>query len=128
MAAMVLNAVPILELGSRTFGGLVMLVGVGLALWAGMGFRTRHTPIHPGHTPTALITTGAFSINRNPIYTGMVLITLGIGLSQGSLLGILPAVALWYGLDRHFAAPEEAKLIETFGDEGRAYVEKVRRW
>ena len=128
IAAMVLNAVPVLELGSRAFGGLVALVGFALAVWAVSSFQGRGTPIHPGHTPKALITSGPFKFTRNPIYLGMVLITLGFGLSQGSLLGILPAAVLWWALDKHFAAPEEAEVLAAFGDEGRAFVDKVRRW
>ncbi|MGR3504216.1 methyltransferase family protein [Pseudaestuariivita sp.] len=126
--ALILNALPLLEVGSRAFGGLVALAGLVLAGWAAYQFRGRRTPIHPGQAPAALITTGPFAFTRNPIYLGMILIVLGIGFSQGSLLGLLPAAGLWWLLDRDFAAPEEAALVTAFAEEGETYVARVRRW
>lgn len=128
VATIVLNGIPILRLSNTGFGFLGLVAGFGLILWAGLSFRGRNTPIHPGHTPKQLITTGPFTLNRNPIYTGMVLMTVGLGMAQGSLLGLIPAFVLWWALDRHFAAPEEQAVIDAFGDEGRAYVADVRRW
>jgi len=104
--------------GYRSQVGSAFLVigGIALGIWTALTFRKGQTTIHPGHTPSALLTSGPFKFSRNPIYTGMMLITIGI------------ALYLFFILDRKFARPEEATLIETFGQTGKDYVEAVRRW
>ncbi len=116
--------------GYRSQVGSAFLVigGIALGIWTALTFRKGQTTIHPGHTPSALLTSGPFKFSRNPIYTGMMLITIGIALYYGNILAFLPALALFFILDRKFARPEEATLIETFGQTGKDYVEAVRRW
>lgn len=106
----------------------LIIAGAALAIWAVVTFRRHQTTIHPGHTPSKLLTTGPFKFSRNPIYTGMMLVTLGIALYLGNILGGVVALGLFFVLDRKFARPEEALLIETFGQEAETYVEAVRRW
>lgn len=123
-----LNLVPVLQADAPFSGFPMSAVGVALVLWTILHFRRRETPIHPGKTPTALISDGPFRVNRNPIYTGFVMITLGYGISAGSLLGVLPAMVLFWALDRYHAAPEEARLLATFGADGEGFVANRRRW
>ena len=44
-----------------------------------------NTTIRPDRPATHLVTTGAFSFTRNPIYLGNTLLMLGIGLIAGIL-------------------------------------------
>src|SRR5690625_5076062 len=55
-------------------GVVVLLAGFALIIWSSWWFRRKRTTIRPGEMPTALIVEGPYRINRNPIYTGLVLI------------------------------------------------------
>ena len=51
-------------------------LGFGLILWAALHFRAQDTTVHPRARPTALVATGPYRLNRNPMYTGMALILI----------------------------------------------------
>lgn len=116
------------SLGLRWLGLLWILIGVLIVLWSASWFRRKSTPIHPGHTPSDLITEGPFRFSRNPIYLAMVIVTIGVVLWLGSALALVIPVALWVVLDRRFAGPEEARLRTTFGPAADAYIERTGRW
>ncbi|MEM6618445.1 MAG: isoprenylcysteine carboxylmethyltransferase family protein [Pseudomonadota bacterium] len=114
--------------GLRWLGLLWIGIAVLMVLWAGLVFLRHKTPIEPGRTPRALVTTGPFRLSRNPIYLAMVVSTLGAVLWLGSAVALLVPLALWRVLDRRFASPEEDLLRATFGAEADAYIAKRRRW
>jgi len=83
----------------------------------------------PVHHPTAnLVIRGPYRWSRNPIYAGMVLAFLGLGLARGSwwfvVLAVVVALLLRWGV----ILREEAYLERKFGDEYRDYAKRVRRW
>lgn len=108
-------------------GRALIALGLGLALWAAWRFLKRRTPIEPRRTPRVLLTDGPFALTRNPIYRSFVLILAGWALICGETTAfIFPAAYGWLLLKR-FAIPEEAILLETFGQEWRDYAARVRR-
>jgi protein-S-isoprenylcysteine O-methyltransferase Ste14 len=109
-------------------GGVLILAALGLIGWAAVWFRWKSTPIMPHHAPDALIVEGPYRLSRNPIYLALVAIALGAALRQDSLLALLPVPALWWVLDRRFAAPEEAALGAAFGAGAEPYLKATRRW
>ena len=74
------------------------------------------------------ITTGVYSISRNPEYFSVFLQYLGIGIGGLSWVFILCAVA-WI-LSFHIAVKqsEEPSLIEKYGDAYREYMNRTPRW
>ncbi|MEL6584162.1 MAG: isoprenylcysteine carboxylmethyltransferase family protein [Pseudomonadota bacterium] len=112
----------------RPIGFLMMAAGVGLIFWAGKQFFTQKTPIEPGHTPKTLLKTGPFALNRNPIYTGFVIILVGFSVSTGVLWGCVLAILYVQIITKRFILGEEAALAEAFGEEGRRYLSETRRW
>ena len=79
---------------------VILLCGVGLLLLAVTGFRLKKTtvnPLDPGQA-SALVDDGIYRISRNPMYLGMALFVLGVGLGQGwsvtDLDSVLPCLAL----------------------------------
>lgn len=106
------------------------LIPVGLALMAAgiRSFRRAGTPIPTNRPTRALVTTGVHGRTRNPIYLGMFLVYVGIGIAARSpsiLVLTLPlAIAIRYGV----VAREEAYLERRFGDAYRDYRSRVRRW
>lgn len=83
----------------------------------------------PVHHPTAkLVIRGPYRWSRNPIYAGMVLAFLGIGLARSSWWFVVLAMAVAVLLRWGVILREEAYLERKFGDEYRDYAKRVRRW
>ena len=114
--------------GLRLLGLGWIVVAAAFLIWSALWFRRKETPIHPGEKPIRLITEGPYRATRNPIYLSMVVATAGWVIWVGAAVGWLVVAGLWLVLNLRFAVPEEARLISTFGDEGRDYVDRVRRW
>jgi protein-S-isoprenylcysteine O-methyltransferase Ste14 len=91
-------------------------------------FARAATPVPSNQPVRALVRTGIHGWSRNPIYLGMFLLYVGIGLvvrSPWILLLTLPlAITIRYGV----VAREEAYLERRFGDAYRDYKARVRRW
>ncbi len=104
------------------------VAGFGLMVWAALWFRRKRTPIEPREAPKALIVEGPFRINRNPIYSGMLLVLLAWAFFLGAVSALLPAVAFLLVVDRRFVPGEEAALRAGFGPEAGRYLAATRRW
>jgi protein-S-isoprenylcysteine O-methyltransferase Ste14 len=110
-------------------GGIgLFVVGVALIVLARREFARYGQPTDPGRPTGRVVTSGIFSVSRNPLYLGCVCVLAGIGLAVNliwMLILLLPAaVACHYVL----IAPEERYLAARFGDEYRAYTAAVHRW
>ena len=114
---------------------LCILAGVGLVVGglvlvtrARRELARRNQPTDPGHPTTEIVTTGVFSISRNPLYLGGVCFLVGAALAVDLLweLVLLPpsVVACHYIL----IAPEESYLLGKFGDKYSEYAKTVHRW
>ena len=109
-------------------GAALIIAGLALIVLARREFGRRGQPTDPGRATTQVVTTGVFSISRNPIYLGAACLMAGIALAANlpwELILLLPSlVACHYVL----IAPEERYLAARFGDEYRAYAAAVHRW
>jgi protein-S-isoprenylcysteine O-methyltransferase Ste14 len=97
----------------RVLGGVLLVIG-GIAGTLGIFALGRNLspfpkPIEGG----SLVTNGVYGIVRHPIYTGLILGTLGWGLLMSSVLGVILAVVLFLFFDRK-SRHEEAWLLETY--------------
>ena len=110
-------------------GGLILLMaGLGLIASARIHFtRTGQSPIPWKPTPS-LILKGPYRYTRNPMYVGVTLIEVGLGLALNNLWIALFAVPVL--LTVHFIAvlPEERYLSEKFGESYGLYLAQVRRY
>ncbi len=111
------------------YGGAAPLVaGIAIALFASRQFAAVGTNIIPLTRSSALVTSGAFALTRNPMYLGMVLALIGIGLLLNRPWPWLVPVVFVSVLYLRFIRHEEALMAETFGDTYLAYRQRVRRW
>ena len=104
--------------------GLPLIVaGVGLSIWSVLEAGNIEV-----ESPNRLLTSGPYSLSRNPMYVAWTLIYLGIGLTTNSLwiIALLPLVAAF----THFVdvRREERFLKKQFGDEYLQYKGQVRRY
>ncbi len=109
-------------------GAALIIVGAVIVVLARRQFTQHGQPTDPGRPTSQLITTGVFSISRNPLYLGGICILVGIALALNLpwvLVLLLPAlVGCYYVL----VAPEERYLAAKFGEEYRTYAASVHRW
>lgn len=109
-------------------GILLMFVGIVLVILARREFSRYGQPTDPGLPTYEMITTGVFTISRNPLYLGGVCVLAGIALAFNfpwAFIFLLPSiVACHYFL----IAPEESYLTAKFGDKYHMYSARVHRW
>ena len=120
--------VPVSRTVSVTGGVVLLLAGLAFIAAARIHFtRTGQSPI-PWKPSPSLILRGPYRFTRNPMYVGMTLIGLGVGLAVNNLW--ISAFALPALVAVHFIAvrPEERYLAEKFGDSYKAYLAQVRRY
>lgn len=122
---------PIMEIPGRMPGllgmGLVLL-GLVMILWPATQFGRLGTGVVPFSNATSLVTTGFYRFTRNPMYLGMLLMLLGGALKSGALGAFLPVPLFPWVIHRRYILREEVFLEDIFGEEYRAYRQRVRRW
>lgn len=102
--------------------------GGGLALWAALLFRRHQTTPHPYAEASSLVTSGPYRVTRNPMYLGLLLTLIGLGLWLQSLSALLLAPLFVYVINRCNILPEERRLTDSFGEAYETYQTQTRRW
>jgi protein-S-isoprenylcysteine O-methyltransferase Ste14 len=74
-----------------------------------------------------VITKGLYRFSRNPMYIGMLLIQIGLGIACSSLLYLLLTIVLMILLNA-VSPSEERYCFYRFRDEYREYMNKTPRW
>jgi len=77
---------------------------------------------------TALVTRGPFALARNPIYTSLVLVQVGLALLVPSVLALAGVVLLLVSIEVQVRLVEEPHLRRTHGTEYEDYVSRVGRF
>jgi len=109
-------------------GKAVLGAGFGLVLLTMATFLRHRTSPDPHRPDRALIRAGVFRFSRNPIYVGMILMTIGVSLDRANgwiLAGLVPAIAM---IRNGVVLREERHLARVFGDAYLEYQREVRRW
>jgi len=97
------------------------------AIW---GFSKAKTTIDPVRIDraSALVTSGAFSITRNPMYLSMACLLVSWALYISVPWAWLGPVLFVIFINRFQIIPEERSMAAKFGDAYEAYRKRVRRW
>jgi protein-S-isoprenylcysteine O-methyltransferase Ste14 len=116
-----------LPAGLRWLGVLVALAGVAIVWWTHRVLGRQWSGILELRDHHRLISCGPYRRIRHPMYTGFLILPIGITLSAANLLlGLLQigaTVAMyWARVD-----DEEAMMLDRFGDEYRAYMRRTGR-
>jgi protein-S-isoprenylcysteine O-methyltransferase Ste14 len=118
----------ILRQASITVGSLCIAIGLGFIVLARREFASFSQPTDPGKPTGKVVTTGVFSLSRNPLYLGVVGLVAGAAMVLNFLwilVSLVPAIiACHYVL----IAPEERYLTAKFNEEYRTYTASVHRW
>jgi protein-S-isoprenylcysteine O-methyltransferase Ste14 len=89
--------------------------------------RTTVNPFNPSKA-THLVTGGVFSISRNPMYLGLLLVLIGWAVRLGTASPWLVLPLFWTVITYGQIVPEEQALTQLFGQRYCAYRREVGRW
>lgn len=119
---------PVARAVGLTVGGVVMAIGAALAVSARLHFKRTGQSVRPWDPTPSLIFEGPYRFTRNPMYVGLTLFQIGLGLVLNNVWVL--ALALLALATVHFSAvlPEERYLSGKFGDSYRNYLGRVRRY
>ncbi|HMB24986.1 MAG: methyltransferase family protein [Chloroflexota bacterium] len=109
-------------------GVCLVIVGIVLVVLARREFARYGQPTDPGLPTSGIITTGVFSISRNPLYLGGICFLAGISVAFNLpwvLVLLLPSILVCQYI---LIAPEERYLTAKFGEKYRMYTATVHRW
>jgi protein-S-isoprenylcysteine O-methyltransferase Ste14 len=109
-------------------GAVLAMGGIVMIVMGSRRFVAAGTNIPPSLPTTALVVDGIYRRTRNPLYLGMTLVYLGLGVAAGSIWEIVLAVPLLWVVNTGVISREERYLERKFGDAYRAYKVRVRRW
>ena len=93
---------------ARIFGGLLVILGLGVTVMAAMAFKNAGTPFRPFEQPTMLVTEGIYQYSR--------------------LSPVIVIPVFFFIIQEGFIHEEEILMEDTFDEDYFKYKEKVRRW
>ncbi|TKT79034.1 isoprenylcysteine carboxylmethyltransferase family protein [Aquamicrobium sp. LC103] len=109
-------------------GLLVVLGAIAIDVSAMQTMRRAKTTVLPHRASEHLVTSGAFSFTRNPIYLGNTMIMFGIGLISGIAWFLVFGLVAAFVTQKLAIEREEKHLEARFGKKYRDYAKRVRRW
>jgi protein-S-isoprenylcysteine O-methyltransferase Ste14 len=93
-------------------------------------FRRARTTVNPmkPDTSSSLVLSGIYTLSRNPMYLGFLLVLGGWAIFLSNALAFLLLPAFIFYMNRFQIEPEERALTSLFGQEFVAYKSRVRKW
>ncbi|GIV84483.1 MAG: hypothetical protein KatS3mg052_1490 [Candidatus Roseilinea sp.] len=107
---------------ARGLGAVIAVGAAGLFAWGVMALGRNLTPNPKPLDEGYLVRTGAYAVVRHPIYAGVILGMLAIGLFLNSIVGLLSSVVLFIFFDLK-SRREERWLREKYPE----YADYCRR-
>ena len=110
------------------FGLILVILAIVLLYISVRQFNSYNEDPNPISPSSRIIMKSIYQYSRNPMYLGMIIFQIGLGLML-SMLHISFFTVLTYFLFRYFViAPEEKYLEQKFKQDYIEYKRKVRRW
>ena len=117
------------ELRIVWLGITLVVLGLVLSQSAFFLFRSEGTEVRPdSESNKKLVVRGPYRVTRNPMYLGLLLVSLGIALWVGTPPMYAVPVLMFLVADWVHIPFEEAKMRRQFGAAYEDYTQHVRRW
>jgi protein-S-isoprenylcysteine O-methyltransferase Ste14 len=109
-------------------GALLIVAVVAVDVSAIRALQRAKTTVMPHRGAEHLVTDGAFSFTRNPIYLANTVLMFGAGLLS-QITWFFPLALIAAFITQKLAIEREEKHLEMrFGKKYRDYAKRVRRW
>ncbi|MCI0599836.1 MAG: isoprenylcysteine carboxylmethyltransferase family protein [Beijerinckiaceae bacterium] len=113
---------------SLVAGFFLIFIAINIKTYAVRELVKLKTNLNVRKPANAIATEWPFSVSRNPVYGGMVLLNIGVACFVNALWILLFTPVLVLVLQKGVIEPEEVYLEQKFGDKYLRYKAKVRRW
>lgn len=110
-------------------GSIIFCVGLAIRIWAQQYLGYRIPKKYRKAQRKKLVTNGPYSVCRNPVYVGNILIIAALPLLAG-IPKMAPISFAWCFLTYNIVVKkyEEPHLMEKFGSEYVSYIRQTPRW
>ncbi len=117
------------QVAPTNYGLILVVVGGSILLISVVSFYRRgRGTLAPWDPPKHLVVQDLYRFNRNPMYVGVNLVTLGWALSTGNPWNYAYAVLVSVMFHLRVVLYEEKKMQQLFGRQWEIYREHVPRW
>lgn len=106
---------------------LALTAGLVFCVYGLISLGRYFSPLPTPRKKHKLVTDGLFAYVRHPIYGGLVLAALGLAAITRSEGRLALAILLW-AVSEHKAAYEESCLVQRYGAEYKAYIDKTKKF
>jgi len=114
---------------NATIAGIVLIViALLFILPALIKFVQSKNTLVTIKSATSLQTKGIYSLTRNPMYMGLLILYSGIAMLEGNWWTFIFIPLIIIIVQSYVIRGEENYLQRAFGEEYNAYRKKVRRW
>ncbi len=110
------------------FGILLIFIGWIVIALARKELARMGQPTDPGHPTVKIVTTGVFSVSRNPMYLGCVILILGLACCLNNIYITMALIVSIVLCEIILIRPEERYLENKFSEEYDQYSCSVCRW
>jgi protein-S-isoprenylcysteine O-methyltransferase Ste14 len=119
---------PMVHSAVAAIGLSVGVVGLGVVLMAQATMGSSWRIGVDAHERTDLVTSGLFAHVRNPIYTGMAAVAIGVGLMAPTLVALFAVIGLVAAVQIQVRVTEEPYLHRVHGQAYAAYAAVAGRF
>jgi protein-S-isoprenylcysteine O-methyltransferase Ste14 len=117
------------ESQNATIAGIVLIaIALLFILPALIKFAQSENTLVTIKPATSLQTKGIYSLTRNPMYMGLLILYSGIAMLEGNWWAFIFIPLIIIIVQSYVIRGEENYLQRAFGEEYNAYRKKVRRW
>ncbi len=116
---------PCIPIAGKLSAALLIPFGLALAVTGSRRFEKVRTNIHSFQDPNEMVTRGPFAYSRNPMYLGLLAMTVGAALLLGPVYCLIPPLLFFLWLERVVIPFEEARMTAVFGDTYDQYKRQV---
>ena len=109
-------------------GWLMLLAVVALWFTTARTMTRARTTMNPNGIPDHFVTTGPFSVSRNPMYLANTILMIAVGLIGGMAWFVALAFVAAFATSKLAIEREEKVLATKFGKKYWDYAKRVRRW
>ena len=111
-------------------GIAIFISGLMILFSAVSLFKEKETTVNPmsPEKASSLVVDGVFKYTRNPMYLGLLIFQIGLGMSLKFIHITLFSIFTFFVFDYFVIRREEKYLEKKFKNEYLVYKNKVRRW